>query len=479
MIHSLKRLTKHSAIYGVSDVLGRSISFVLVPIYTNVLSTGDYGHVTLIYVFIAFMNVFFTYGMDAAFLRFYLLEESERRQVYSTSFLTILISTVGLSAAVYLGAPFISTLISTSRTLNQYVRLAALVLCLDALMVIPFACLRGEGRAAWFAALKTMKAVIELGCNLWLVVGRHAGVEGILTSNIIGSGVVCGALLPMTLRRFGFTFSWNRLKNLLKFGLPYIPAGASVIIIELVDRFMLERMVSSEVVGVYSAAYKLGVGALLFVNVFRLAWQPFFLEASKQADAKDVYARVLTYFLLIMGGLFLGFSLFIHDLVRLRVGPYTFFGRAYWAGTGVVPLILLSYVLYGLYVNLIVGVYLEQKTTYLPLITGAAALVNIASNLVLIPLFGMYGAASSTVLAYAVMAAGLYRVTQRYYPIQYEGFRILKVCGVCGLLFVAGRLDVGDSAWLYRLGLLVCYPVLLAAVRFLNAQEIQGLKKLF
>lgn len=478
MIQSLKRLTKHSAIYGVSDVLGRSISFLLVPVYTNVLSPGEYGNVTLVYAFIGFMNVFFTYGMEAAFLRFYLLDESGKHQVYSTCYLTLLASTVGLTAVVYLSAPSLSTLITGSAALDRYIRLAAIVLFFDTLSVIPFALLRGEGRAGVFAALKTTRAFVEMGCNYWLVVRHRMGVEGILVSNIIGSGLIYVVLLPTILRPLRLVFSWARLTSLLKFGVPYIPAGASVIIVELVDRFMLQRMASAQVVGVYSAAYKLGVGLLLFVNVFRLAWQPFFLEASKQADAKAVYARVLTYFLFIMGGLFLGLSLFIDDLVRLQVGRYTFFGRAYWAGTGIVPLILLSYVLYGLYINLIVGVYLEQKTTYLPLITGSAAFVNIASNLVLIPRFGMYGAAFSTVLAYAVMAAVLYRVARRYYPIPYEGDRILKVCGVCGLLFIAGRLPAGSQTWLYKLGLLACYPALLAVIRFFEPREVQQLKKL-
>lgn len=478
MIQNLKRLLSHSATYGISDVLGRSIAFLLVPVYTNVLPTDEYGEFTLIYAFIGLMNVVFVYGMESAFLRFYLLDEAKKHQVLSTGYLTMIATTAGLSGAVYLGASFINPFISSSGTFTSYIRLAAVVMGLDALNIIPFARLRGEGRAGLFAVLKLSKVFIELGCNIWLVVIRGSGPEGILISNIIGSGTVCVVLVLLTFRHLTAGWSRQRLTELLKFALPYVPAAACVIVIEMIDRFMLDRMAGTDTVGIYSASRKLGVGMLLFVNVFRLAWQPFFLETSRQEDARLIFARVLTYFLLITGGVFLGISLFIHDLVRLSIGGYTFFGKGYWAGTDIVPLFLLAYILYGLYVNLMAGIYIEKKTTYLPLITGTAAVVSVVANLILIPRFGMSGAATASVLAYAVMVSGLYLLAQKHYPIPYEGKRLLKICFVCGVIFLAGQVQVGDMTWLYKAaGVLIGYPFLLVVFRFLNAEEIGYVKK--
>jgi O-antigen/teichoic acid export membrane protein len=263
----------------------------------------------------------------------------------------------------------------------------------------------------------------------------------------------------------------SRLTALLKFGIPYIPAGACVVLIEMIDRFLLERMTDSATVGVYSAARKLGVGMLIFVNVFRLAWQPFFLETSKQSDARPIFARVMTYFLVITGGIFLGLSLLINDMIRFPIGGYTFFSSAYWDGVRLVPLFLLAYLFYGVYVNLTVGVYLEKKTTSLPLITGMAAIIGVAVNVILIPLYGMTGAALAAVAAYSVMVAGLYRVSQRSYAIPFEYGRIAKVVFICGGLFAAGTLWKEATPLAARLGLIAAYPLLLILTGFFNDQE--------
>ena len=477
MINSLKRLLSHSALYGISDVLGRSIAFLLVPIYTNVLSTAEYGNVTLIYAFIGLMNVLFAYGMESAFLRYYLLDKVRKMQVLSTGYITIIITSFGFTGLVFLLAPQIAPVISSSGSFNEYVQLAALVLGLDALNIIPFARLRGEGRATLFASLKLSKVLLELGGNIWLVVYLDMGARGILISNIAGSGLACLILSILTIRHLAAGWSGQHMKDLLKFALPYIPAAASVIIIEMIDRFMIERMMGADSVGVYSAARKLGVGMLLFVNVFRLAWQPFFLETSEQQDARAIFARVLTYFLVITGGVFLAISLYIDDLVRLQIGSYTFFGSAYWTGTNLVPVFLAAYILYGLYVNLMAGVYIEKKTIYLPIVTGAAALTSVGANMMLIPRMGMYGAATASVLAYAVLACSLYILTRRYYPIPYEWSRLIRIVLIVGGIFTLGYLPEGDMAWLYKGGILLAYPVLLIVTRFFNTEEIGFIKR--
>ncbi|MBM3265014.1 MAG: oligosaccharide flippase family protein [candidate division Zixibacteria bacterium] len=477
MIRHLERLTRHSALYGLSDVLGRSLTFLLVPLYTHVMTTEAYGHVALIYGFIALMNVVFTFGMDAAFLRFYMLEETHRRQILSTALLTMTGVSFALAGGVAVAAPLIDHIISPSASLASYIRMAAVVLALDAISAVPFARLRGEGRAALFAALKLVRVALELAGNYWLVVLMGKGLEGILITNIAGSGLTVVALAFITLPALSLDWNRSRLYSLLKFGIPYIPAGACVIFIEMLDRFILERLTDTRTVGIYSAAHKLGVGMLIFVNMFRQAWQPFFLETSKNEDARPLFARILTYFLLIASTLGLSLSLLIDWLVRIPVKGITFFSSAYWEGIGVVPFFALAYILYGLYVNLTVGVYLKNKTAVLPIITGAAALTSVGANLWLIPIWGIYGAGLASVLAYGVMAGGLYITGRRHYPIPYEYGRIAQMALICGGLFTVGWLGTAPDAWAARLGLITAYPVLLALTGFFNTQEKQYVKR--
>ncbi len=470
MFQSLKRLTTHSAIYGLSDVLGRSMAYLLVPVYTHVMPVEEFGYYGLVYTFIALANVVFLYGMDSAFLRFYVLDDGRKRETLSTGYLAMLFTSTGLAVVIVLFAARIAPFISVSTSLTSYIQLAGAVLALDALNAIPFARLRGEGKATLFATLKLMKVLIELGGNCYLVVVLDMGLQGILISNIAGSGIVFLILAGITLRHVSFSWSRSTMGQLLKFGLPYVPAGACIIIIETIDRLMLERMSGTEILGIYHAARKLGVGMLIFVTMFRQAWQPFFLETSKEENPKPLFARVMTYFLAIAGGVFLVLSFLIDDLVRLSFGGYTLIEASYWEGVGVVPILLAAYVLYGIYVNLTVGVYLEKKTVLLPFITAASALVCILVNLWLIPVLGMYGAATASVSAYAVMVAGLYAVGRRYYPIPYEYIRLLKVIFVCGVLYTV-RVVIGNT-WPLEVVLIAAYPAALFATGFFNAQEV-------
>ena len=470
MFQSLKRLTTHSAIYGLSDVLGRSMAYLLVPVYTHVMPVEEFGFYGLVYTFIALANVVFLYGMDSAFLRYYVLNDGQKRETLSTGYLAMLFTSTGLAVVIVLFAARIAPFISVSTSLTSYIQLAGAILALDALNAIPFARLRGEGRATLFATLKLMKVLIELGGNCYLVVVLDMGLQGILISNIAGSGIVFLILAGITLKHVSFSWSRSTMGKLLKFGLPYVPAGACIIIIETIDRLMLERMAGTEILGIYHAARKLGVGMLIFVTMFRQAWQPFFLETSKEENPRPLFARVMTYFLAIAGGVFLLLSFLIDDLVRLSVGGYTLIEASYWEGIGVVPILLAAYVLYGIYVNLTVGVYLVKKTVLLPFITAVSALVCILVNLWLIPVLGMYGAATASVSAYAVMVTGLYLVGRRYYPIPYEYIRLLKVVFVCGVLY-AVRFVIGGT-WPWEVVLIAAYPAALLATGFFNAREV-------
>lgn len=475
MLKSLKRLSSDSAVYGLSDVLGRSMAYLLVPVYTHVMSVEEFGYYGLVYTFIALTNVVFLYGMDSAFLRFYVLNDGRKRETLSTSYLTMLFSSTGFAVVIILLAARIAPFVSVSTSLTSYIQLAGAILALDALNAIPFARLRGEGKATLFASLKLIKVLIELCGNYYLVVVLDIGLQGILISNIVGSGVVFLILAGITLQHMSFSWSPNIMARLLKFGLPYLPAGACMILIETIDRLMLERMVGTEVLGIYHAARKLGVGMLIFVTMFRQAWQPFFLETSKEKNPKPLFARVMTYFLAIAGGVFLLVSFLIDDLVRLSFWGYTLIQASYWEGIGVVPILLAAYVLYGIYVNLTVGIYLEKRTILLPFVTGGSALVCILVNLWLIPLFGMYGAATASVSAYAVMVIGLYWVGRKYYPIPYEYIRLLKVIFVCAGLY-ATHVFIG-STWLGEIVLIIAYPVTLFATGFFNAEEVAFAKR--
>jgi O-antigen/teichoic acid export membrane protein len=268
------------------------------------------------------------------------------------------------------------------------------------------------------------------------------------------------------------------LKELLRFGLPYVPSGLAVLIMDLIGRFFLDRMLGKEPTGIFSAGYKLGMIMALVVAAFRFAWHPFFLSTSKEKNAQEVFGRVFTYFLLVTGGFFLLISFFIHEIVRFELFGKAIVGPAYAEGAVIVPVVMLAYIGYGVYANFVVGIYLKKKTAYLPFITGVGALISLLANRFLIPPLGIMGAAWAVLFAYTAMAVTLYLVSRRLYPIPYEGVRILKLILVAGLLFFIGTQTDMASSILVRTGLFILYIPLLWCIRFFQPDEIRSLKKL-
>ncbi|NIV92444.1 oligosaccharide flippase family protein [candidate division KSB1 bacterium] len=481
MLNSLKRLTKHSAIYGIGHITTRLVNFLLLPVYTNQIPADEFGVYAVVYMYLAFMTIVYTYGLDAAFLRFFVLSEDtqKRRQIFSTAFWAVVVVGSLLTAIIYLNAATNSRVIISEGLYPNLFRLVSLILLFDALTFLPFLYLRAEEKSLHFVTIKFVNVLINVGLNIYFVVHLKKGVEGILLANVLASAITFALLLPILWRHVSFVFVGSELKELLRFGLPYLPSTLSIVALDLIDRFFLERLVGLEVTGIYSAGYRLGIFMNLFVAAFRFAWHPFFLSTSKQENAKEVFAKILTYFVLIASGIFLMISFFVDELVRFEIFGFTIFGEEYWESTKIVPVILLCYLINGMYVNFIVGIYLEKQTKYLPIVTGAGAIVNILANLLLIPLLGMMGAAYAKFLAYAVMAVCLYLFAQKFYAIHYEFGRLLKLAVVAAGIFYFGYFfQTPWQNWL-QLSLVVAFPLILFLTGFFERRELENVKKLF
>ncbi|MFQ5675700.1 MAG: lipopolysaccharide biosynthesis protein, partial [bacterium] len=440
MLESLKRLTKHSAIYGLGNIITRMDTFLLLPLHTNKLSADDFGVSAILFMFIAIMTILYTYGIDAAFLRYFILSDDarKRREIFSTAFWGVAIFAIGLSILIYLKADSCSSLLFTQGHYPHLVRLASLILLFDAISFLPFLYLRAEEKSFWFIALKFLNVITTLSLNFYFIVILKKGLTGIFLANAWASGVTFLLILFILIKQVSLRFSWTDYKELLKFGLPYLPSTAAVILLDLIDRLLLERLVGLEVTGIYQAGLKLGQVMALFVAAFRFAWHPFFLSTSKQEDAKEIFAKILTYFTTFCAIIFLAISFFVDEIVRFNFFGVTLIGKEFWSGTQVVPLIIFSQLIYGMYVNFVVGIHLEKKTKFLPLITGAGLTVNVAVNLFLIPKIGMLGAGYAKVAGYIIMAGLLYSVSRRYYPISYEFKRLAQLAIVVAVLFYFG-----------------------------------------
>jgi O-antigen/teichoic acid export membrane protein len=473
ILNQVKSLTKHSAVYTFATFIQRLQGLVLLPILTDpsyLTTKSEFGDYALIYTFIAFMNVLFLYGMDVAFLRYYFLGEHSRQTIYRSAIQVLSITGFFLSVLMFVLAEPVANLIFNEQGYAFFVRIAAAILFFDALCNMPYLILRAEEHSTTYTIIRMGRFILELVLNLFFIMYLKLGVKGILYANLTAAVINLIVLFPFQIKYFHGKYSWNAVKGLLRFGLPMVPNGLAYLIVEISDRYLMPRLLNKEILGEYTANYKLGTVLLLLVIAFRTAWQPFFLKVAKQADAKEIYSRVMTYYIFIAAFVVLAVTMTIEYIVKIPIAPgMTLLGESYWGGVKIIPLILFSYLMFGVYVNLTVGIYIEKKSEWMIIFTGLAALINVSSNFYLMPAYGMMGAALATLLAYFVMMVSIYIANQRLYHISYEYGRIFWIISYLTVaLILYYYLDLNI---IIRLLLIIGLPVLLSLLGFFKEDE--------
>ena len=251
-------------------------------------------------------------------------------------------------------------------------------------------------------------------------------------------------------------------------------------LIQGIDRPILTHLTDLSTSGLYSANYKLGIFMLLFVNMFQYAWQPFFLQNAQEKNAKEIFAKVLTYFTLVASIILIVLSLFISDLAQFHIFGHSIIGKAYLSGLNIVPIILFAYLFNGLYVIFTAGIYIKEKSLYVPMMTGIGATVNIILCYTLIPILGIIGAAFATLAAYLVMSVGYYFVTQKIYRIEYEFAKIGKIfisISIVGIIYYV-QIFGGYISLLNKFLMLLLFFMLLGIFN-IGKEEILFLRKRF
>ncbi len=471
-----------TAIYGVSTIVGRFLTFLLTPIYANILLPSELGIVATVYAYVAFLNVVYGYGMESAYMKYAsTLEFGDEKTTFSIPFTSVALTSILFSLVITWESSRVAGLISLAQDYGKIITYAAWILCLDALAVVPFASLRMARKAKQFAMIKLAGIVVNVICNVVLLVRYHMGVEGIFLSGVLSSAFTVLLLLPSILNQWTFVWLPRLFRVLLRFGLPTVPAGIASMMIQVIDRPILEVLTDKATVGVYQANYRLGIFMMLIVSMFDFAWRPFFFTHARDKDAGDLFGKVLTYFLLLMISVLLFLSFFLEDVVKIPLFfGYSILPSPYWGGLSIIPVILLAYLFLGVSNTVVAGIYIEKKTQYLPLVTFLGAAANIGTNYLLIPQMGMMGAAVATLVSYALMAFVLYHLSLRFFSVRYETARILKlVASACIVFGLSQIINVGSWQILWKTTLLLLFGFSLYVVRFFQPSELRRIALLF
>lgn len=444
---NLKRFFKDTIIYGFAAVLPRAINVLLVKLHTHSLSSDKYAENTLFFVYAAYLNALLTFGMETAFFRFF-TKEKEKGKVISTSFISMLFVTL-----IFLGLGFYY-----SQSISEYfgfadelyLQILILVIVFDTLVVIPFAYLRVTSKPVKFAAIKILNICIYALLNYYFLIllpksqlaggtepsfigefyEQHALVVFIFISNLIASMVTFLILIPIILK-FRFEFDKALLKKMLVYGLPILITSLAFVTNENLDKILLQKYLGKEQMGIYAACYKLGVFMVLFTMAFRLGAEPFFFNKAHDSNAKETYARIMTWFTAIGTLFLLTIVVFIDLFASLLLG-----NEIYFEGLSIVPIILFADLFLGISYNLAIWYKLTDKTSYGMVFSLIAAAITIIFNMLFIPVMGYMASAWATLLAYGLIAILSYLYGKKYYPIPYENKKMALYIAVSFVLSV-------------------------------------------
>lgn len=480
MFQKLKQLSVNLTVYGVGDVAIQLANVFLLPVYTLVLPPTEYGIIGVLLALELIVRVVSRWGVDAAFMRFYTeCPDTRARQ--------LLASTLGLFLAVVSGA-LLGAGIAASPWLSPFLlrrpgyiipmQLVFLNALLGCFSFLPFHVLRLEGRAKTFVSLTFSVNLSTLLAKVLLVVVLRRGVTGVFLADTIVALGLAVVLLPRYMTLLRPVFSRAVLKECLAFGLPRLPHGIAHQITSSTDRYFLSLFRPSWEVGIYQIGATLAMGLKLFLSAFETAWAPFYFKEMHERSAKETFRVVTTYGVAALALLVSGLAAIAFDLVRLMTTPQ------YVGAAQVVPWLGLAVALQGLYLLTSIGLNITKRTAYYPLSTGAAAATSVVLNLLLIPRFGMLGAAWASVAAYGVLAAVAFSFSRRFYRIEYEWGRILRVVVAAVLAWVAGGLVLPPTAAPF-IGLLVrgtavvlVFVAALIPMRFFQEREIRQFRRI-
>jgi O-antigen/teichoic acid export membrane protein len=482
VIAYLKRLVTTLAAYQIADVVSKFIAVLLLPVYTRYINPAGYGTVELLANGVIFISILVRLGMIEAFLRFYFTDsDQERRDALTRQAVvfTVVVTTIAAVALAAAAEPLSRLVLGHSDP--GIFRIAVLGLWAFTNLELAYGLLRVQERVRTYAIASLINVAITIIASVVLVVALGKGPSGLLLGNYGASTIVLlGLWWTMRTRlraRRGDRGAGGaqRLAVLLRFGLPTVPAEASVYALSLVDRYYIFHSQSQSLAGLYSIAIKLAGAVAFIVRAFQYAWPPLAYSVTDDREAARLYGLVTTYYMLVSGIVVAGLALLGRWVVRLLAAPS--FYDAYKA----LPWVALGWAMYGLWVVFLVIAARAKVTTR----NFPAAIAGLAANVVLlvtlVPALGIAGAGIALCGAYVVMLAVMHSLTRRLFEVAFEWRRIAHLTAVMGGIAAIGDLFLpthGALGLLSRAAALALIVPVLHLTRFAHPQEVDNLRRM-
>jgi O-antigen/teichoic acid export membrane protein len=477
---SIKQLAGQTIWYGVSSILARLLNYLLIIVHTQVFLREEYAIITKLYAYTAFFLVLCTFGMETAFFRFASKNKEKKDHVFTQANSFVILISLLVTGFIFLNGQAIANVLNYSDQ-AYLIRMLAIIICIDAVVAIPFAQLRLDNRPMFFALIRVVSIILQIVLNLvFLLVfpaiskGEYLvflqplvnsiynpdyGVGYVFLANLLGNLIML-VFLGKYVIKLSLKFDWVMFKPMLIYSIPILITGFSGMANENLDKILIPELLSDDfypdktseqALGVYGAVYKLSVFMLLAIQAFRYAAEPFFFSNAEDKGAPHLFARVMYYFVLVNLIIFVGVTLNMNLIADIFIR-----NRAYHDGLFVVPYLLTGKLFFGIYINLSIWFKLTSKTYYGTYFSILGAVVTIIGNVLLIPIIGYLGSAITLILCYLTMTAVCYYYGQKYFYIPYDVKKIfLQIGGAIAFSVLIFNIEF-DNQWVnYSIGI-VC-----------------------
>jgi O-antigen/teichoic acid export membrane protein len=477
-----KRIIKGTGLYSFGKILPKTLSFLLIPVYTRFLTPDGYGIVSVVGVVTDILILFLCMGLPNAVTRQYFEYEEgsvELRDYLGTVIIFTLLANFIIVIGLHIfGRPIFNNLFSNVPFI-PYIRLALWISLFNVIKEIPMSLYRARERATKYVTLRIINFIFLTGIIVYFVVVLKQGALGKIKGGFYSGLIFFIVFLILSFRECNFVLSKLKLKKALSFGLPLIPHTLSVLILSSADRILLERLASLSEVGFYNVGYQIGGAFILILSSINYAWTPIYYSIAKndiETNAKRIFSRMATLYIGFGSVLASLLILFSKEIIMLIAA------KDFHTAHIVIPVITIGYFFQGMYFMSVRSLYLKNKTYIIALLTGLAAVTNIILNLLWIPKYGMMGAAYATLISYFIQSLLIHLFAQQIYRIPYEYGKLFTTTLLLGLVFTANYfLDIESLslAIVIKFFIFLSFLSSLFLFKVISIKDLNKIKEIF
>lgn len=475
---SLLSLSWQSMAYGLGQFGRGLVLYLILPILTRFLGPAEYGVIALVASFITFTDVVSDAGLPSATFRLYHEQDDAqyRRRVLGSSVLLFVIYAVAMATAVYFLSDRLAGWILADAGRASLMQVGAVLMVFMTLFSFGQILYRIQVRPLTNSVAVIFLIVLQTGLSLIFVGLLGLGAYGYWWGQLLGSAIALAFMVISLRHSLHFSISRAEMSALTRYALPMIPASLSLWALRLIDRPMILHFYDLRAVGIYDLGYKVASLLLIAITPFNAAWPAFSFSHMRDDDAPQLYRDVLTGIATLSTILGLAIFALRRELVLLFGSPQ------YIQATEVVGWVVIAQIALSLFPILSIGPRITKKTTTIAWLSGAAAISNITLNFVLLPRYGIVGAAMATMIGYVILAGATYFAGQRefHFPLDYRRLGKLVLAAVLSIVYVLViETVVSGSLLAFALKALSVglFVGLLLAMRFVRVSQLREIAR--